>query len=222
MRRAALAGAIALGGLVAGLATGGCGVGDPVSQTRTVGGFERLEVEGSIDLEIRLSNRPEPGVRITAGEKTIDRIRTEVRDGTLRLTTRSEGLVIGPNPIGDVSVSLGVPALAGLEVVGDSSVSLSGLSAKRLDMRVRGSGDITARGRVDALAVEIDGSGDTDLGGLSAQTAQIRTDGSGQIDLRVSELLEIVSEGSGDILYRGRPRIVSRIEGSGDVRQVAG
>ena len=220
MRRAARGAAIALAGLAAAAGAGGCGVGEPVTQTRMVGDFSRLEVDGSIDLEVRLSNRPDPGVRVTAGEKTIDRIRTEVREDTLRLSTHSEGLVIGPNPIGDVSVSLGVPALAGLEVVGDGSVSLSGLSAKRLELRVRGSGDITARGRVDALEVEIDGSGDTNLAGLSAQTAQVRTDGSGRIDLRVSELLEIVSEGSGDIVYRGRPRIVSRIEGSGDVRQV--
>lgn len=222
MTRLVPAGAVALCGLVLVLAAGGCGTGDPVAQTRMVGDFERLEVEGSLDIEVVLSNRPDPGLRITAGDKTIDRIRTEVRDGTLHITTKSEGLVIGPNPIGDVSVSLGVPALAGLEVVGDASVSLSGLSAKALALRIRGSGDITARGRVDDLQVEIDGSGDTDLGGLSAQTAEIRTDGSGQVDLRVSELLDIVSEGSGDIVYRGRPRITSRIEGSGDVRQVDG
>jgi Putative auto-transporter adhesin, head GIN domain len=219
LRRIALAGAVALCGLAA---TAGCGTGDPVQQTRMVGDFERLEVEGSLDLDVALSNRPDPGLRITAGDKTIDRIRTEVRDGTLHITTKSEGLVIGPNPIGDVSVSLGVPALAGLEVIGDADVSLSGLSAKALDLRVRGSGDITARGRVDALQVEIDGSGDTNLGDLSTLTAEIRTDGSGRVDLRVSELLDIVSEGSGDIVYRGRPRITSRIEGSGDVRQVPG
>jgi Putative auto-transporter adhesin, head GIN domain len=219
--RLALAGALALCGLTAAVASG-CGVGEPVTQTRMVGDYQRLEVEGSLDLDVRLFNRPDPGLRITAGEKTIDRIRTEVDGETLRISTKSEGLVIGPNPVGDVSVSLGVPALAGLEVTGDSSVVLSGLSAKALELRINGSGDITARGRVDELEVEIDGSGDTNLAGLSTQTAQIRTDGSGQVDLRVSETLDIVSEGSGDIVYRGRPRITSRIEGSGDVRQVPG
>jgi Putative auto-transporter adhesin, head GIN domain len=219
--RLALAGALALCGLIAAVASG-CGVGDPVTETRMVGDYQRLEVEGSLDLDVRLFNRPDPGLRITAGEKTIDRIRTEVDGDTLRISTKSEGIVIGPNPVGDVSVSLGVPALAGLEVIGDSSVALSGLSAKTLELRINGSGAITARGRVDELEVEIDGSGDTNLAQLAAQTAQVRTDGSGQVDLRVSEVLDIVSEGSGDILYRGRPRITSRIEGSGDVRQVGG
>jgi hypothetical protein len=219
--RAGLAGAIALG-VVGTMALAGCGVGEPTTQTRMVPSFQRLEVEGKLDLDVRLLNRPEPGLRITAGDKTIDRIRTEVHGDTLRISTESEGLVIGPNPIGDVSVNLGVPSLAGLEIVGDSSVALSGLSAKDLALRIRGSGDITARGRVDSLEVEIDGSGDTNLAGLSAQTAQVRTDGSGQVDLRVSQVLDIVSEGSGDIVYRGRPRITSRIEGSGDVRQVPG
>jgi hypothetical protein len=215
--RPALAGALALCGLIA---ASGCGVGEPVTQTRMVGQFQRLQVDGSLDIDVSLLNRPDPGLRITAGEKTIDRIRTEVDGDTLHITTKSHGLVIGPNPVGDVSVSLGVPALAALVVNGDSSVALSGLSAKSLTLRVNGSGDITARGRVDDLEVEIDGSSDTNLGGLSAQTAQVRTDGSGRVDLRVSAVLDIVSEGSGDILYRGRPRITSRIEGSGDVRQV--
>jgi hypothetical protein len=219
--RLSLAGALALGGLIVAVLSG-CGVGDPVTQTRMVGQFQRLQVEGSLDIEVSLLNRPDPGLRITAGEKTIDRIRTEVNGDTLHITTKSEGLVIGPNPVGDVSVSLGVPALAALVVDGDASVALSGLSAKALTLRIMGSGDITARGRVDDLEVEIDGSGDTNLGGLSAQTARVRTDGSGQVDVRVGELLEIVSEGSGDIVYHGRPRITSRIEGSGDVRQIGG
>jgi hypothetical protein len=215
VRRAALL----VAGLGAGLLLSACGTGDPVTENRQVGTFQRLEVEGSLDLDVRLFNRPDPGVRVTAGSKAIDRIRTEVHGDTLRITTRSKGLVIGPNPIGDVSVSLGVPALAGVEVSGSSSVSLSGLSAKALELRVNGDGDIEALGRVDRLDIEIDGSGDTNLSRLSSKSAQVRIDGSGTTDLRVSDSLELVLEGSGDVIYRGRPRVSSRIDGSGDVTQ---
>ena len=45
-----------------------------MSQTRDLGGFTRLEVSGDLSLDIRLFNRPDPGVRITAGTKAIDRI----------------------------------------------------------------------------------------------------------------------------------------------------
>jgi len=204
----------------AALGSAGCDSGPPVSQTRELGTFTRLEVSGELQLDVRLFNRPEPGVRITAGEKAIDRIRTEVVADTLRISTRSRGLTIGPDPLGDVSISLGVPVLLGLRVDGSANVALSGLSARTFELRVDGSGDVQARGRVDDLELEVDGSADTNLRDLSAQNASVRIDGSGDSDLRVSRTLELIVEGSGDVTYRGRPAVSSRLEGSGDVRQL--
>jgi uncharacterized protein (AIM24 family) len=98
---------------------------------------------------------------------------------------------------------------------------LSGLSAKQFALRVRGSGDVSARGRVDTLEAEIDGSADTDLSNLATQTATVRINGSGKTDLRVARTLSLVVEGSGDVTYHGSPSVSSRLEGSGNVVQVA-
>ena len=198
----------------------GCDNGPPVTQTRELGTFTQLEVSGDINLNVALSNRPDPGVRITAGANSIDRIRTRVDGDTLKVTTKSRGLTIGPDPLGDVSVSLGVPALLGLRVDGRSDVMLSGLSAKQFVLRVSGSGDIQARGRVDDLEMEVDGSADTNLRELATKNASVRIDGSGDSVLTVSRSLELVLEGSGDVVYYGRPIVSSRLEGSGDVRQI--
>jgi hypothetical protein len=216
MRRtlALLAAAGALAALTA------CDSGPPVSQKRDLGGFTRLEVSGDLELDINLLNRPDPGVRITAGSKAIDRIKTEVVDDVLRVSTKSRGLTIGPDPLGDVQISLGVPALLALRVDGPADVDLSGLSAKSFELRVNGSGDVKARGRVDDLEMEVDGSAETDLKDLATQDASVRVDGSGDADLRVARSLELIVEGSGDVTYRGRPSVSSRLEGSGNVRQL--
>ena len=214
MRRLLVGGALAL------IALTGCDSGPPVTQTRELGAFTKLEVSGDISLDIRLFNRPEPGVRITAGSKAIDRIRTRVVDDTLEVSTKSRGLTIGPDPLGDASVSLGVPALVGLDVDGKADVMLTGLSARAFELRVNGSGEAEARGRVDDLVLEVDGSADTNLEDLSTQNATVRIDGSGDSVLRVARSLELVLEGSGDVSYHGRPAISSRLEGSGDVRQL--
>jgi len=206
--------------LAVALATAACDSGPPVSQTRDLGGFTRLEVSGDLSLDVRLFNRPDPGVRITAGTKAIDRIKTEVVGDVLRVSTKSRGLTIGPDPLGDVSVSLGVPALLGLRVDGPADVMLSGLSAKTFELRVDGSGEAQARGRVDDLEMEVDGSADSDLRDLATQNAKVRLDGSGDADLRVARSLELIVEGSGDVTYRGRPSVSSRLEGSGNVRQL--
>jgi hypothetical protein len=199
----------------------GCDSGPPVTETRPFTTFTRLEVSGDLDLQVRLFNRPDPGVRITAGERAIDRITTELERNTLKIGTKSRGLTIGPDPLGPVSISLGVPALVGLQVDGPADVLLTGLSAKTFELRVDGSGDVAARGRVDDLELEVDGSADSDLADLSTQTAQVRIDGSGDTELRVARSLELVVEGSGDVTYYGRPAVSSRLEGSGDVRQMS-
>jgi hypothetical protein len=130
----------------AGCALGGCDSGPPVTQTRPITTFTRLEVSGDLELQVRLFNRPDPGVRITAGEKAIDRIRTELDNGTLKISTKSRGLTIGPDPLGPVTISLGVPALVGLRVEGRADVDLGGLSARSFELRIDGSGEIRARG----------------------------------------------------------------------------
>ena len=209
----------AAGVALATLALGGCDHGPLVSQTRESGRFTELEVSGDVSLDIRLFNRPQPGLRITAGSKAINRIKTEVVDGTLRVSTKSRGLTIGPDPLGDVSVSLGVPALVGLRVDGSADVMLSGLSAKAFVLRVDGSGDVQARGRVDELELEVDGSANTNLRDLATQSANVRIDGSGDTELKVARTLELVLEGSGNVTYYGRPAVSSRLEGSGDLRR---
>ena len=196
----------------------GCDSGPPVTQTRDLSGFTRLEVSGDLSLDIRLFNRPDPGVKITAGTKSIDRIKTEVVGDVLRVSTKSRGLTIGPDPLGDVQISLGIPVLLALRVDDQADVSLSGLSAKSFELRVNGSGDIKARGRVDDLEMEVDGSAETDLEDLATQNASVRTDGSGDAKLRVARSLELIVEGSGDVTYRGRPSVSTRLEGSGNVR----
>ena len=217
MRRLAACLAVA-----AAVALAGCDSGPPVSQTRDLTGFTRLEVSGDLSLDIRLFNRPDPGVRITAGSKSIDRIKTEVVGDVLRVSTRSRGLTIGPDPLGDVEISLGVPVLLALRVDGQADVTLSGLSAKSFELRVNGSGDVQARGRVDDLEMEVDGSAETDLKDLATQNASVRIDGSGDSQLRVARSLELIVEGSGDVSYFGRPSVSSRLEGSGNVRQLDG
>ena len=61
MRRLVVA-AVAAG---AALTAAGCDSGPPVSETRPITTFTRLEVEGDLDLDVHLFNRPDPGVRPT-------------------------------------------------------------------------------------------------------------------------------------------------------------
>jgi hypothetical protein len=102
---------------------------------------------------------------------------------------------------------------------GDVDIDLAGRAMDRLDLAVQGSGDVSARGRVDTLHVAVDGSGDMNLGDLRAGEAAVAIHGSGDADLRVDGALRARVAGSGDVRYTGTAAVTSDVVGSGDVQR---
>jgi hypothetical protein len=145
---------------VAALALAGCTIGDDgprTTQRRDVADFTRIDNRDSVD--VRLDVGELQRVRVRAGEKVIDDVRSEVRDGTLQLMFDHDGFGGG-----DVVLEASVPKLTGIEA---SVRKLTGIEAS-------GSGDIDADGiHADALEVRSDGSADIALEG-HGRTARAR------------------------------------------------
>jgi Putative auto-transporter adhesin, head GIN domain len=198
------------------LAAAGCGGGPRVDDEREVAPFERIEVSDSIDVEVL----PGDGRQVTvhAGRDVLDRVSTESRGGVLRLGIVDRGIVIGPDPLGDVRVRVTAGALAGVRVDGSSEVMLSGLDTEALELEVDGAGDIEASGTVDRLSASIDGAGDARLYGLESRIARVDVTGAGNAEVSVSETLDVAVAGAGDVSYRGTPAVRSSVSGAGDLR----
>ena len=147
-----------------------------------------------------------------AGEKVIDDVGTEVRDGTLELTFDHDGW--GGS---DVVVEASVPRLAGVDVSGSGDIDADGIDADAFEVRSDGSGDIALSGTAGRLAVDMDGSGDADLTDLAAREARVFVGGSGDLDVRAGERLAVEVDGSGDVRYHGDPALTQRVDGSGDL-----
>jgi hypothetical protein len=198
--------------LIAALALAGCAIGDDgprTAQTRDVAGFTRIENHDSTDLRIR-AGEPQR-VRVIAGEKVIDDLRTEVRDGTLVVTFDHDGWG------GDAVVEASVPRLTRVEASGSGDIDASGIDADAFELRSDGSADLDLEGRVGRLAVDLDGSGDADLDGLAAREADVAVSGSGDADVRAAERLDVRVDGSGDVRYHGDPVLRRFVDGSGDL-----
>jgi hypothetical protein len=194
----------------------GCGGGERIVESRDVAPFDRLEVSDSIEVRVVPGDGRE--VRVRAGEKVIDRVTTESSGGVLFLDVRDRGIVIGPDPLGDVSVEVAASALRGITVSGAGDVTLSDLEGEELVLDVDGAGELEASGSVDRLILTIDGAGDAQLAELAARTAQVDVNGAGEADLNVSEELDVTIDGAGDVSYRGDPRVRSDIDGAGELR----
>ena len=198
---------------IAALALAGCSIGDDgprTTQTRDVAAFSHIDNQDSVDVRLHVGEPQR--VRVRAGEKVIDDVRTEVHDGTLQVTFDHDGWG-GDNVVVDVSV----PKLAGIEASGSGDIDADGVAADGFEVRSDGSADIAVAGTAARLAVDLDGSGDADLGELTAREARVLVSGSGDLDVRADERLDVAVDGSGDVRYHGNPEVTRNVDGSGDL-----
>jgi hypothetical protein len=195
----------------------GCGGGPRVTHTRDVAAFDRVVVGDSIDVEVV---RGDPQVEVYAGEDVMDRVRTESSGGELRVRLVDRGIVIGPDPLGDVRVRIATDRLEGVEIHGSGDVALTGVDEERLALEVRGAGEIDAAGTVGHLDATIQGAGEANLSELAARTAEVLVQGAADADLNVADELEVTVQGAADVSYRGDPVVRSDVDGVGDVQRI--
>jgi hypothetical protein len=196
---------------VAAFALAGCSIGDDgprTMQTRDVADFMRIDNRASVDVRLHIGERQR--VRVLAGEKVIDDVRTEVRNGTLHVTFDHHGL--GGN---DVVVEASVPKLTAIEASGSGDIDADGIDTEAFEVRSNGSADIALAGTAGRLSVDLAGSGDADLAGLTAREARVALGGSGGVDVRADERLDVDVDGSGDVRYHGTPALTQHVDGSG-------
>jgi Putative auto-transporter adhesin, head GIN domain len=198
---------------LAALVVAGCDDGPRTTQVRDVAEFTRVDNDTSVDVRLRVGERRH--VEVRAGEKVIDDVGTEVRDGVLEVTFDHDGW--GGT---DVVVDATVPRLTGIELSGSGDVEADGIDADTFEVFSDGSADIELRGTVGRLALELDGSGDADLADLAAGDARVFVGGSGDAEVRAGERLDVAVDGSGDVRYHGDPELTQNVDGSGDLSRV--
>lgn len=187
--------------------------GVETTEVRSIGDFKSLEVNGSTDVTVRVGEQT--SLAVTGDENIVANLRTEVVDGRL---------VIGLKPgsyrsVKSLKVTVTTPALEAVSVNGSADVEISGLTTGNLETRIAGSGDIAARGEIQALKASIAGSGDLKLSKLSAREASIEIAGSGNASVHAVEALSVAIQGSGDVRYSGDPKVTASVSGSGNIHK---
>ena len=231
-------------GMAAATATiGGCGEarsengGPAVERAYTVGNFERIEVAGAYDVEVRTG--PAASVRATGGQRDVDRMIVEVRGDTLSIHPKKRnGMSFGWSRHEKVRLTVTVPALRGAEIAGsgdmridrvtgdafDGTVAGSGslrvgqLQVARVKMGIAGSGEIRADGgRAGEAEYEIAGSGDINMGKVVSDTASVEIAGSGNVEANATRTASVEIAGSGDVRLSGGAKCSVSKAGSGNV-----
>jgi len=240
MRKAILLGMAA----AAAAASSGCAreraesAGTAITRNFQVAGFERLEVGGPY--EVTVTTGSTPSVRASGGEKAIERMIVEVKNGTLKIYSKKRsGMNFGwSDGVHPVKLAVTVPHLSSAEIAGSGSISvdkmagdsfnagvagsgelrLGQVDVQRLKAGIAGSGDLHAgRGRASAVEYEIAGSGDIEAGGLVADTASVSIAGSGEVTANATGTAQVDIAGSGDVKMSGGAKCTVSKAGPGDV-----
>lgn len=222
MRKAGLTAAIGLAAAVS-----GCGVshgeeaGPAGSRVFPVAGFQKIEVAGPYDLEVRSG----PGVAVSAQgpEDLLERLEVEVRNGVLEVRPRREKggwFRFGGNHGGKVLVRVTVPSLSGASLAGAGDIRIDRVRGESFEGDLAGSGGL-AIGQIEVgrLAISIAGAGDVRVQGGTARTIDYEIAGSGDIDTRAvrGEQLAVSIAGAGNVKAYATGSADVDIMGSGDV-----
>ncbi len=163
-------------------ACGLTGSGDIVTEERTPGEFDRIEVSGGIDLRLTVGTRALNGVFVTYDDNLIARIQTEVDGDTLRIYNEGSYNTLGG---GERFVEVTVGGLLGLEASGGSSV--------------------IGQGETTTLEVAASGGADLDLATLIVEEMGLQASGGASVNVNVTDAITGEASGGADVIVDGDP-----------------
>jgi hypothetical protein len=211
------------------------GSGNIVEELRQIGGFDKVVFSGSDVLVVKQG--ASFSLNIIADEKIIERVRTDVINGTLHIDRRN----ISFWPLflftDTIRYELTMPSVTGLELKGSGVLEATLAPGERLEISLGGSGVITIDG-IDhqLLAASLNGSGVIKLTGaveqqqfslngsgnyfakeLRADIVDAHLNGSGNALVWAISSLDIELNGSGNLSYYDVPEVSQRVSGSGNI-----
>ena len=189
------------------------GSGQVISEERALPDFDKVELEGSMNVEI--TQGPAVKCTVEGDDNILSMLKTEVRSNRLRIYMEHG---ISLSSYKTLDIYLEVPEITGAAVSGSGDITFTDVTGQEVEVSIDGSGDITGTGEVETLSAYVNGSGDIRLLQLYAKEASVEVNGSGDVGVNVSDSLEAEINGSGDIKYKGDPpRVTRSVNGSGDI-----
>lgn len=214
-RCGALVAAVLAAALLAGCDDRAGDPGPARSETRNVGDFHSINIRGAASGTIRVGGPT--SLELTGGERTLENISTEVRDGRLIIDSKKGWLWNH----GEVNLQITVPVLREATISGAGNLGIEDVRGDALELAVNGAGNIVAVGEIQSLTVHINGAGDADLAGLRARNARVVVNGTGNITVNAADALSADVNGVGSVRHVGKPgALQTRVNGVGRVTQL--
>lgn len=208
--------------------------GADTSRSFPVGNFDAVRASGSDTVHI--VRGPNASVVASGPQDVIDHLAVSVSGSTLNLSRKSSGW-FSWNTHG-ATITVTTPSIRGVELAGSGDVDvdlvdggsfegrvggagklrLPNVTSRSTKLDLSGSGDISANGKSDTVALSVGGSGNIDAKGLDSQTADVSIRGSGNVTATAHRSAALGISGSGNITVQGTDICTISKSGSGEAR----
>ncbi|MGJ5202404.1 GIN domain-containing protein [Bradyrhizobium sp. HKCCYLR20261] len=170
-----------------------------------------------IPAQVHFKPGPSPQASVAGDPGIVEHVR--LNNGQLEWDPVAWGNTLDCLRADDLVVQLSGPAVSSWTVSGSASLDLADLQQDAVQIAARGSGIVTASGRVREASVEAAGSGEVDLGRLAIGTTTADLHGSGHLKLADSrqDSLRPTLRGSGTVTASGTAQTIS-LEAAGSGR----
>lgn len=192
-------------------------VNDPNAEKRDVSGFHGIAVSGGIDLYLSQGSET---VAVSASEsKFRDRIKTEVKDGILKIWYDNNSNIILNWGNRKLKAYVSFKDLDDLTGSGGSDVFVDGtIKTNSLDLILSGGSDFN--GKVEANNLKINNSGGSDVK-ISGSAKKMDIDASGGSDVKgydlVTDVCNLQASGGSDVYITVNKELVADATGGSDV-----
>jgi hypothetical protein len=184
-------------------------VADEVTQTRDVGTFTGILIEGAMSIEVKVGEKQT--VTVTVDGDLIDRVETTVKGNILTIDQNGRNW---RNK--NLEVSITVAELNSLTVEGAADATIEGISSDNFIVDIGGAVDLTLEGECVKSSYKINGAGDINAKDFICEEVFIEINGAGDADVYASEKITATLNGVGNVTVYGDPSSIRpRINGLG-------
>ncbi len=196
-------------------------INDQNAEMRHVGSFTAIDASSAIDIYI--SQGDEYGVAVSSeGKKVNDRIRTEVKNGVLKIWFDGKGWsdwrtdrkmkayvsvttlsMVKANGACDINL-MGVLKQEKLNIeLGGASDMKGELDCGELTMNIHGASDTRLKGKVGSLSAKVGGASSIKGWDLVSDYCEVDASGASSINVVVNKEISAKASGASDIRIRG-------------------
>jgi hypothetical protein len=181
------------------------------STTREIAWPGGDSIEFDVPADVQYTQAPGPAKLVITGPKDV-----------LDHLALDQGALHDPDDedFGDtrLTVVMTAPDVRHFHISGDNKLDIAGYDQDNLSVDVSGHGEVSAKGKTQAVSVDISGDGDIDMSGLASKSARAQISGSGRASMAPTDEADVSISGSGEIDLLTHPaKLNSDVSGSGRV-----